>query len=366
MNRRPSLPGRHRRLPTATLLATLAGAVVAGPAAAIVPATPSVSAWVVARQTGTLNVAYTPGPKDQGSSAGGTNTITRVSPGQYLVRLGGLNNSLGNAQVTAMQSQPRWCSANEWYGDGSDVVVDVTCRDANGAVANAKFALTYVAGLGTNGGTNKRLAYVYAGSPSGAITPDSVYQYDSNGGSIAIAWTATGRYTVTIPNMGIAGGNVQVGAYNQAATCAAIDWKVVGSDKVIHVACRAPKTGADVDAIIDVLFTANAGPSGFSTVPAAFLLANKPKAASYQPAAAYRYNSAGKSITVMRGSLGNYTVVLTGMPAGGAAIVTPTGTGKAHCQLSSLGTVVPMKAIVRCFTPAGAAVDSPFSLSYTH
>lgn len=370
MNRRPILPGRHRRLAAATVLATLAVATGVAPASAIVPATPSISAWVVARQKSAVNVPYTPGPKDQGNSMGGTNKVIRTAVGTYTVQLGKLDNPYGQVQLTPLGVKPIWCTADEWNtyapvgSDPGGVSVVVTCRGANKALTSAKFALVYTVGQGTHGGTNKRLAYVHSPQASGTITPPTAYQYSSSGSTLGVQWTATGRYTVTIPSMGVSGGNVQVGAYQGVATCAAVSWKVVGTDKVIKVACRAI-AGNLVDVGINLLFTKDSGPAGIGNRPAAYLFANRPKAASYQPIATYRYNSSGKPITVMRASKGNYTVVLTGMPAGGAAFVTPAGSGNAHCQLSSLGSVVPMKAIVRCYTPAGALTDSPFSLAYT-
>lgn len=50
---------------------------------------------------------------------------------------------------------------------------------------------------------------------------------------------------------------------------------------------------------------------------------------------------------------------------GPAAIETAYGTGKARCQLRDIGTTTPVKLTVRCFKPAGAPVDSDFTLAWT-
>lgn len=357
----------HRRPLVAAVIAALSAALLAVPAAAGTPApATSSSAWVVNRTQGAFGVPVTPAAMDTGNSAGGTNTITRTVKGKYTVKLGGITDASGTVQVTPINSERRWCNVASWNPVASDLVITLSCQAADASFANTSFVLTYTTGDGGHGSNAGRLAYAWSDDGTVSGTPDPYFQYTSALTTITIAKGApgSGRATLTLPSMGQTGGNVQLTTYDGIATCRAIGWSPSGSDEVIEVGCHSPQ-GVTSDAVFDVLFLSRLGPEGFGGGPSAHLVATKPKAANYTAPAPYAFNSKGKAISILRGSVGNYTVILTGMPAGGAAIVTPFGTGTAKCQLSSLGTKVPMKAIVRCFNTAGSAVDAKFSLAYT-
>jgi hypothetical protein len=322
---------------------------------------------VVSRTQGPIGTPVTPAANDRGNSTGGTNTVTKVAKGEYEVLLGGMGDGFGTVQVTPVNTSPRWCSVDEWGPDTGGVRVTVLCKDASGSLVNSGFVLSYVedTGLG-HGATGRRLAYMWNSDAVGAgsQTPNLLYQSTSAGTTITRNRTSTGRYTVTIPGMGVTGGNVQLTSVASLGTCRAVSWSGTVLDETVTVACNKP-AGTPVDAQFDLLFLHRLGPEGWGGGPSAYLLANKPNATSYTPTATHRFNTKGKAMSILRGGTGNYTVILSGMPAGGAALVTAFGSGTAHCQLSSLGTVTPMKAIVRCFTPTGAATNAKFSLAYT-
>ena len=108
------------------------------------------------------------------------------------------------------------------------------------------------------------------------------------------------------------------------------------------------------------------GLKGVPAEPAAYLWANKPAAASYHPASAFRDSSAGIAPSVTRSGVGAYLVRLPGMPLGGSAQVTAYGRGRSECQLSSIRkTDKPQRIGVLCFKPDGDPVDSRFYLTFT-
>ena len=119
-------------------------------------------------------------------------------------------------------------------------------------------------------------------------------------------------------------------------TCALVSWAPVPTapaDLQVITTCR-DRTGAPVASDSTLLFLRSLGPEGFAGGPAAYLDANRPSAAAYTP-------------------------------AGGAATVTAERSSAVTCQLSSIATATPQTIGVRCFTPAGAAADSRFTLAYT-
>ncbi len=101
-----------------------------------------------------------------------------------------------------------------------------------------------------------------------------------------------------------------------------------------------------------------------------YALADQPSAAGpYSPDANYRFNSSGGAITVTRASTGVYSVRFAGLGrafVGQRDNVLVTGYGGVagiFCKLGGWQSVAPdLTADVRCFTPAGAAADSRFTI----
>jgi hypothetical protein len=95
----------------------------------------------------------------------------------------------------------------------------------------------------------------------------------------------------------------------------------------------------------------------------AYLWANSPLAASYTPSSFYSWNSRGGTNKVSRVSTGVYTASLPGFTTiGGNVAITAYGSDSSYCKISSWGVST---VNVRCFTAAGAPVDTMFTLRYT-
>jgi hypothetical protein len=157
--------------------------------------------------------SYTPSTQHQFNSTGAVNTITRSSTGTYSVRLPGVSSAGGTAKVTAFSAAANYCKASNWAASGADELVDVLCFDFTGAPVDAKFTLTYVDGISILA-NDAASGYVWGNDPAAAqYTPNSAYQFNSTGASNTITRTATGRYTVTLPGLGM--DQVLLGASNR-------------------------------------------------------------------------------------------------------------------------------------------------------
>jgi hypothetical protein len=348
-----------------TVLALPAVTQAAPPRAVAPSVTPlSIWAWVVARQPSVAS--YTPSAVNRGNSSGGTNHVTRSGPGQYEVLLPGVGESNANeggmVHVTALDPGAHNCAVGEWNPGTptTDEVVDVACRDKLGHFADSAFSLNWVDPVLDDGA----LAYVWIQTAStGAIDP--YYAFNSSGGTNSVTRTASGRYVVRFPGMDGTKGDVQVTAYSSTATCHTADWHAQASDTVVDVQCRQPN-GVFADSEFDASYLFHLAFQGQEGASQAFLLADQPHTASYHPALAQRFSSAGLASTVNRIGTGVYDVLLPGMPAGGSVQVTAYGPGKQACRATSIRTQTPQQVGVRCTHPDGTDVDSAFTLAYTH
>jgi hypothetical protein len=198
----------------------------------------------------------------------------------------------------------------------------------------------------------------------GAAPVSPSFSYNSAGGVNAVTALAVGRYRVDLPLMADAGGNVQVVAYGGGSErCKVESWGsgAPASTLSIWVRCHT-SAGAPVNTSF-VAYYHRSISSGYPY--GAYLWADQPAAAAYTPATSYQWNPTGSYSTVARAGTGNYNVTLTGMtPSGGSVEVTAYGTGSEHCKVGSWvksgsNTIVN----VRCFSTAGAAADSRYTLN---
>jgi hypothetical protein len=322
--------------------------------------------------------SYTPVARDRGNTTGGTVTVERIATGEWLIHWAGLVGAgLGTTQVSALGSTPRHCAAYTWGTDGPDATATIYCykRSASapddfGTPIDTPFVVTIVGEDGPVASAQGRLAYAYTDYPGGAHTPDPTYDYVSTGHFLFVARKATGSYTVTIPGVAKADGDLLINPY-QASTelrrCQIRDWALAGTDVKAHVDCVNLK-GVAKDGQFNILYLRHVTLEGFGGKPGASLFADKPTTASYHPAAARDWSTSGKAATVTRTSKGVYAVTLPGMPSGGAAVVSSYGPKNAprQCQIGSIRTDgAPQRVVVRCFTHAGVPADTRFVLSYT-
>ncbi len=327
----------------------------AGPAVYIAPRW----GYVVARNpTASL---YTPAPKDQGNSNGGTNSVRRNGPGQYTVYFGSLGTTGGVVHVTALGTIPRICTAGGWGPASPDELVYVDCFDLGGFQNDSAFSVNLIDAIASPG----RIAHVYADQPStvGPYIPRLIDQYDGAGGTITISRPTTGLYQVVIPGLGPTGGDVQITAVATDATCRA-SWGSGGTTLIVQVMCRS-QSGAALDSLFGLTFMQGLALKGYRGSHTAYLRADRPHTASYLPKAKYRFSTSGLSPLIRRVRAGTYVVTLPGQPNGGSVQVTEAGLGTPRCMLTSLPkSGKPMKIGVRCFDQNGGAVDAPFTLAF--
>ena len=335
-----------------------------GPSASI----PAEWAWVVARDATTIRI-YTPARGDTLNSAGTDNTVQRQALGRYLVTFPGLQLPTapdGVSLATALASDGRFCTlseqGNHQGASGMDVRIVVDCWTRSGAPADTRFSLTYLA----HGDIQPAvLAYLWANEQSTTdYEPDPNYSFDSSGvGPNVIHRSAVGTYAVTLPGLGIAGGNVQLTA--DAGVCRAVDQSKQAGAERVDVICR-DTTGHLLDTTFDLVFGGSVGLIGVEARTAAYVRASRPGIPSYRVGPPWSFSSGGSHARVTRAGVGRYEVTLPDMPRGGAAEVTALGSGRSVCELTSIRTLSKPQVIgVRCSRPLGRSVDSPFSLSYT-
>ena len=134
------------------------------PGSAFSAATLATWGWVVARHPTTAT--YTPSARDRGNSAGLTNDVTRADAGRYVVTFHGIAhpNNGGTAIVTAINSQPRFCTHGDIVLSTSpnEVAVTVRCYGFDGETADSQFSIAYQSA----GGLTGTEAYLYSDQPT--------------------------------------------------------------------------------------------------------------------------------------------------------------------------------------------------------
>jgi hypothetical protein len=346
--------------------------------------TPNAWGWVTGRLP--TVVTYLVPPRDGGDSAATQVYVTRQTyyqhqPAYWVTYPNAKNGRLIAALATALSTKPILCGIADPVGP-TDIQEVAACHDRAGNLVNSQFSAMFVAIADSPAG---RIAYLFANDPTAASYTPSGANHNVSGVPNTVTKLGTGRWEVDLPNMGTAGGTVQLTADTVAAACRAVSWTQVVSatstgmrpdgnlpgNEAVDVTCR-DFNGNPVDAYWWMVFADGVSLQGdmmYGTPTGAYLWANQPTAASYHPSAAYRYTSAGPNHvpTISRKGTGSYLVTLPGMPKGGAAFITPTGNGKSACALSSIRTnAAPQQLGVHCWRPDGTPVDSPFTLAFMH
>jgi hypothetical protein len=319
--------------------------------------------WGVVRQPQTAS--YPLSNTDGRDSAAATPTYQRESVGHSVVTFPGISNGfIGVPVVTPFATTSRQCAIVDWQSIASgsyqpNVIVD--CFRADGQLADTRFSLNFV----IHGDVGPNIAYLY--TFCGTTGCSTTVSHNPTGGTNTVQRSGVGTYMVALPGMATGVGNVQLSAQSSTPlACRATSLSIAGSELDLGVTCRDLSGGlADGGFLLD--YARGVGLTGDAGRKAAFLLATRPAASSYHPAASFRFSSAGTVPTITRSGPGTYLITLPGMPAGGSAQVTPYGLGSARCTLTSIrpsGT--PQRIGVRCSKPDGTAINSKFSLTYTH
>lgn len=335
---------------------------------------------------------YTPVPKDSGSSSGGSSQVFDLpGTGEYEIRFMDTGAGLGepsNVLVSSLGRKPRICVAQDWafveFRRTAYERVRVRCFTRRGVPADATFVVDWLAASGVGG----RLAYARNHSPtSDCGTPDE--QYHSLGLPIAscpVQGNARLKKAarLKLPGLGSSSGSVQVSALSQrnfeppeihsAGVCSLLGFYAANNpsgDEWVDVRCYEPDGSSEIYRRHDAWFMQGLGMKGVARQNVAYVLADRPRAASYTPDSRYSYSSAGGINQVARLGPGRYLVTLPGMPRGGSAQVTPfestvvDGSLPRHCVIASIRKdALPQKVGVRCFDLEGNPADTRFTLAY--
>jgi hypothetical protein len=207
--------------------------------------------------------------------------------------------------------------------------------------------------------------YVWAGNPiSASYTPPATHSYNRAGGPIRIIRPAgtTGRYVVTFTGLSAVlrgTSTVKVTGYGaNNSYCKPVTAYLV-SDKV-EVRCYRGRSGTSVNAAFTLLV------SGVMA-DRAFAYAHQPTATDYSPESRGSWSPA-EAMKVKRLGVGEYEVYFTNLrlhsPSHAQVQVNAVGSGKASCTHGDWHGTDDWIIDVSCQTPAGALVDSKFSVLF--
>jgi hypothetical protein len=198
-------------------------------------------------------------------------------------------------------------------------------------------------------------------------TAEAAYSFNRGGGAMTITKVAgtTGRYIARFKGL-----SALLGA---KTTLHATSWELdktycqpVGAFLArdsVEVRCYKAGTGTPTNGLFYLSVLGRRDDR-------AFVFANQPTAASYSPANSGSWNPTGAT-RVVRMGLGKYQVTFAGIatrfPAGfgGHLQVSAVGTGKAYCKLEEWGGLTDLSVYLGCYSPAGAAADTKFTVQVT-
>jgi hypothetical protein len=168
--------------------------------------------------------SYTPSLARQFNSSGGTNTVERLSSGEYVVILPGPVVTGGTVKVTAYGSGAASCQVVDWLSDSPGQQAEVDCFNSAGVLTNHEFTLTFTASddlLGDGGASG----YLWGNDPtSSSYTPDSIYQYDWVGTTATASNFGAGEYTTSFPSASLGdAGDEQATAYGSTDAHCSVD-----------------------------------------------------------------------------------------------------------------------------------------------
>jgi hypothetical protein len=217
----------------------------------------------------------------------------------------------------------------------------------------------------------------YAGQPAAAAVPDrfgfvlwsgGVVSQAQPAGTTVVAGAMAGRWTVTFPGQGIAGGVVHVTAVHDALAfppgrwCQADSWGPVLGNEVVRVSCYRPGGFLDPQPGFSVQFAASSGPVAGGLY--GYIDSNPFGGIISQ------YNSLGLANAVIHAGAGAYSITFTGLstpgPQDGSLQVTAANPAVgARCKVGSLSSSPNGQfARILCFNSAGAFADTRFSVTY--
>jgi hypothetical protein len=187
--------------------------------------------------------------------------------------------------------------------------------------------------------------------------PNPVYpDYSFNSGGATNTYTGSnGIYQVTMPELGVSGGTVQVVSYGGSPTrCKVQSWYPSGGAQIINVRCH-DTNGLLASSPFVVFFNKGNDLAGGRLGHLYFSGSSVP--------AGYSYNSSGGTNSVTRTSLGHYNAFLPGLSFSNAGVhVTAYGSGPEFCNIVGWGDT---EVSIRCNDKDGNPADSAFVLNYS-
>lgn len=291
----------------------------------------------------------------------------RTAPGRYRVRMPWLASpARGAVHLTAVSSEPRWCTAANWFSSGPDRFIDLQCAGPGGTPVDTLFTVLFTASSGVLPAGQGSHAYVHH---QGGIAST----YNSAGGVNTVAQTGVGEYLVRLPLVGAAGalaGNVQVTATQTSGypfRCKVLDrWSLNGTDLLIPIGCFEPTASAPANSGFVVSYHRQRSVTGELAPPSRFGYTwHHPV-----PAPQTNFNSVGGfgGNTVTPVAVGRYQLEV---PAAGVREthlhLTGYGDRPGYCTIGgwSYGSASELLARILCFDASGAFADQSFFATAT-
>ncbi len=304
-----------------------------------------------------LSSSYAPPAEESFNAASGGVTATRTGRGVYSLEWQGLDAigiNRGHIQVSARGFDERMCLLADFGTDSADV----RCFDDEGSPADSAYALLALKPPKT--AWVRDYAFLLANLPTAAsYTALDFLAHNSMGALPSVVRHSIGSYSVTIPGLvSVPGeGHVQVTAWNPPAGsyCKIQAWL----GETVSVDCY-DRNGAAADVAFTLLFLEK-DPEATSV---AFAWADAQQLPSYTPFATRSQNSSG-TILATRTQAGVYAMEFAGFGTtgfnSGHVQVSATGFSNTRCEVSIwIGDTVG----VRCTSPTGVLVDSPYNVLY--
>lgn len=300
--------------------------------------------------------SWTPGPVATGG---------KIGTGRFLVRFPGVAlGARGNAHVTAVARDGRFCELVRWYGSGVDEIVDVQCFKAGGVPADTPFTVLWTASSGI-------LPAGAGGYASAQVLSGGLAQsYNSTGAPVSVSGLALGIYGVRFAGVGdpsgAMAGNVQVTAQQPNALpsrCKILRWVTSAADVLVYVACHDPATGAPASGDFTVSFHRERSVYASFAPPKYFGYLATPfgGATNYSYPLGVGANSFGPS------GAGTYTVKFPSLHVKSTtAQLTAIGDGPGYCTIQILWAQSGSDALlpVSCFGNSGTPLNSDFSVAF--
>ncbi len=219
------------------------------------------------------------------------------------------------------------------------------------------------------------VAYLWANQPTTAdYQPAANYQANSTGAVNEVTRSDVGSYQVRLPNLGQAGGHVQVTAYGAGSQrCKTTGWGPSGVDQLIGVQCSTA-AGSPTDTYFTLSYVRDTNILGNNPIccatsgyPTMYAWADQPSAGSYVPHSGYQFANGRSrtSVWIERAWAGTYVVHDPDVNfSSGNAQVTAYGPGPVSCHAADWGAGFGGVLVV-CFDAAGNSADSLFDVSFT-